>query len=295
MSLIPDRRNILKKLSISSIDTQFIEITILYKPSTKPTNIKFGKNILFIFKELHFMTNITKLLISISLSVLGIGLSCISYSLPNEIWNGVIFGLGISILTTAIIDIYKHILNSPNIKDQIISMGLLDVDHNETSNSQDDIYKNAKSLKIIFSAGSNTFRTYQDSITESIIKNNCNVQIVLSDNDILKSGMYMSAINETDIAKQIVINIINDISSHNHVGSIELRYSPIPPIGSVEIKDDKYCIVVPYMYKRNSAICYHATYKNTGKNNDIYNKWNNHFDEIWEKSKTILKYPISRT
>ena len=85
--------------------------------------------------------------------------------------------------------------------------------------------------------------------------------------------MYLSGEHENALAKKDISNIIQDIHknySGAHEGSLELRYSPVAPIGSVEIKDDKYCVVVPYIYRRHSAVGYHATYRNTGKENDIY-------------------------
>lgn len=231
-----------------------------------------------------------KLMLSITLIILGTAISCISYVFSNEFLRGSLEALGVSILTTAIIDIYTYISDHSKKDIKLKSMGLIDIDNNKTSHSQDDIYFNAKKIRVIFSAGSATFRKYQKAIEESIIKNNCHVKIILSDYNLLKSGLYMSGETETDITQNVIKDIIEEIKKHNHHGSIELRYSSIAPIGSIEIKDNKYCIVVPYMYKRNSAICYHCTYKNTGDKNDIYNKWKEHFKRVWKKGRTILKY-----
>lgn len=236
------------------------------------------------------MTRKQKIMLSITILILGVGITCISYVFSSGLFRGILEALGISILTTAIIDIYEYILNYSKRNASIKSMGLIDVDNNKTSQSQDDIYYNAKKIRVIFSAGSATFRKYQKAIEDSIIKNNCHVKIILSDYNLLKSGLYMSGETEIDITRDVVKNIIEKIKKHNHHGSIELRYSSIAPIGSLEIKDDKFCVVVPYMYKRNSAICYHSTYKNTKNKNDIYHKWEEHFKKVWRKGRTILKY-----
>ena len=189
--------------------------------------------------------------------------------------------------------IYQYIIDYNPKKAHIEEIGLLDIDYNQGSNSQDDIYKNPKELRVVFNAGAATFREYQEDITKSITNNNCHVKVLLSNKDILQNGMYMSDPNETDITKKIISNIIDAISKSTHSGSIELRYSPIAPIGSVEIRDDKCCVVVPYIYRTNSAISYHTIYKNTGDKNDIYHKWVKHFETLWEnaKSDVILKYP----
>lgn len=234
----------------------------------------------------------TKLFVSIGFAALGIGFSCISYGFQESMWKGIVFGLGISILTTAIMDIYEYISNYSKKEVIMECAGILDIANNKTSNSQKFIYTNAKTIRVIFNTGVDTFRKYRDTIIKLIIEKNCNVQVVLSSANVLQSGMYTSAENETEITKKLIQDIIESIKDRHYKGSIELRYSNIAPIASVEIKDNKFCTIVPYMYKRNSANSYHATYKNTGKDDDMYHKWEKHFEEIWKNGDTILKYPI---
>ena len=242
-------------------------------------------------RKVKDMSQKRKLIISIVIGIFGLNLSLISYKIADEAYRGVVFGLGISIMTTAIIDIYKYIMNNSKNDRNIGEKGLLELEYNGSSSAQDKIYTNANNIRALFSAGLVTLRDQQNKIINSIINNNCNVRIIMSDESIIKSGMYITGENEVGLSTQIVTEIITYISKVRHAGSIELKYSPIAPIGSVEIRNDEYCVVVPYMYKKYGSILYHSTYKNTGHQEDIYHKWVQHFEDIWNKGKTILKYP----
>lgn len=229
----------------------------------------------------------TKRIINISLAILGIGLSCISYLAGSTMVQGVLFGLGVSILTTVIINIYETIISIPSKKlseEKMNAIGLFDIDFNKGNQSQTDVYTNSKKIRMIFSAGMVTLRTYRQAIIDSMVTNQCDVQIVLSASSVLRNGMYMTPMGESDESLKIIQSIRGEVINRNGIGTIELRYSNIGPVGSIEIKDDSYCIVVPYMYGQYSNDSYHTIYKNTGKSDDIYHKWEKHFTKIWEKA-----------
>lgn len=235
--------------------------------------------------------------INISLIILGIILSCVSFLCPIVALQGVILSLGISILTTVIVGFYEKFFNdskSTVLEEKIQRIGLIDVDYNKIAQSQKEIYRNAKKIRMIFSAGMMTLRTYQQEIISLIVDNQCDIQIVLSSDEILENGTSMTPPGENTESLKLIRNIIKRVSELHGEGSIELRYSNIAPICSLEIKDVDFCIVTPYLYKQFSADNYHTTYRNTGKEADIYHKWEQHFTDIWDEAITKVSYNIEK-
>lgn len=228
----------------------------------------------------------------IALVVLGIALSIGSFSIPIVQFQGVLLSLGVSILTTVIIDVYEKFLGNSEsaFLEKLQSFGLFDVNYNNTFQAQEKMYVNAKKLRLLFSSGIGTLRTYEHSIVNLIVQNQCEVQIVLSSDEVIKNGAHLTPEGENTNSLTIIKNIISKVSELHGAGSIELRYSDIEPIGSLEIKDNDFCSVVPYLYKQFSNCSYHTIYKNTGKESDIYHRWEKHFTEIWENAKTKEVY-----
>lgn len=210
-----------------------------------------------------------------------------------HILSELILGLGISLITTGIIDIYGYIVNNPSITSIITSMGLTDIEYNSsTSADQNAMYISANELRLLYSAGVNTLRDQYQAIINSICDNNCDVKIIISSKTIINDEVTITPPGEIESSIRIVEDIIATIKAKEHNGSIELRASPFLPIGRVEIHDDKYCFVTPYTYRRYANSLYHVKYVNTGKANDIYSIWKSHFTDIWKKSNTVARYPL---
>ena len=86
----------------------------------------------------------TKIAIDISLLTFGIGLSCISFLNENEMIQGVIFGLGVSLSTTMLVDIYQIITQEDCSLSNVSLMGLVEVAYNGDEESQKDFFRKAK-------------------------------------------------------------------------------------------------------------------------------------------------------
>lgn len=244
--------------------------------------------------KLLFKHKKTKVAIDIFLLTFGLGLSCISFVVGNEIIQGVVFSLGISLSTTMLIDIYQIATQEDCGLSNASLMGLVEVDYNGDEENQKEFFRKAKKMRLIFSSGNVTLQRYEQEIIESIIQNNCVVQIIISNDNVLRNDIYLTDPKEWDITERCIDRIIEEISEEKiacrHSGCIELRRTSAPPIAFLQIKDDSYCIVSPYMYKARVVYGYHSKYVNTKKKNDVFSKWEHHFENVWNESEFVKKY-----
>lgn len=220
--------------------------------------------------------------------VLGIGVFCAVFLYDNLICS-VLEALAIALITANIINLFDVLLLKKEGLDnnlQIYRMG--------QAKDKKINYRNSKKLNLLFHTANSTLKLYDSDFVEAVINNNCNICLIVTSPDVMDSDSMNKALCRNIDAKKEVEAVTKFIREMEEIirlrqykgqGSIKLYYSSHYPTGSIELCDDKYCYITPYIPHSNSSKSYFLTFK---RESSVYKHYEEAFINVLKEASIIV-------